>query len=132
MVFVFGMFGGVFVIYLAMKQRSEALQLQHRERMAMIERGQVPLPDTPSQPRGAVAQSRALSIGIIIIGLGLALMTLVSVAGGSPEAGVGVGGAIVIIGAAFVVRSLVVKPQGPQHAESSRPLPPALPPEDRI
>jgi hypothetical protein len=129
-VFVMGMFAGVFVIFLAMKQRSDLLQMHHRERMAMIERGQVPAVES-SAPRSAVAQSRALSMGIIVIGLGLALMTVVSIAGGSPEAGVGVGGAIAIVGAAFVVRSQLVRPPSPAD-DSSRSLPPAIPPSDRI
>jgi hypothetical protein len=127
-VFVMGMFAGVFVIFLAMKQRSELLQMHHRERMAMIERGQIP---ESLAPRGGLAQSRALSMGIIVIGLGLALMTVVSIAGGSPEAGVGVGGAIAIVGAAFVVRSQLVRPHLPAD-DSSRSLPPAIPPTDRI
>jgi hypothetical protein len=132
-VFVMGMFAGVFVIFLAMKQRSELLQMHHRERMAMIERGQIP--SSESTPRAALAQSRSLSMGITVIGLGLALMTVVSIAGGSPEAGVGVGGAIAIIGAAFVVRSQLVRPQAPPPTDSTRPLPPASPtrpPDDRI
>ena len=133
--FVFGTFAGVFVIFLAMRQRSELLQMQHRERMAMIERGHNPTAESAA-PRAALAQSRALSLGIVVIGFGLALMTVVSIAGGSPEAGVGVGGAIAIIGAAFIVRSQLVRPQTPPAGDSSRPLPPAFPPtrppDDRI
>jgi FtsH-binding integral membrane protein len=59
--------------------------------------------------RSAGASSVALSFGIIVVGLGLALMTIISIAGDSPEIGVGIGGAIVILGAAFIVRSLVVR-----------------------
>ena len=114
-VFVIAMFCGVFIVFMGLRQRSQQLEMRHRERMAMIERGQVPL-DAPSS---AVARqlsavpatsSRSLSMGILIIGLGLALMTIISIAGDSPEVGVGVGGAIAIVGAAFVVRSLLVKP----------------------
>src|SRR5687767_13864631 len=105
LVFVVGMFAGVFLIFLAMRGRSEALERQHRERLAMIERGHIPLAD----PQVSRASSRSLSLGIIVVGLGLALMMIVSVAGGSPDAGVGIGGAIVIVGAAFIVRSLVVR-----------------------
>lgn len=114
MVFVMGMFAGVFIIYLAMRQRSEQLAMQHRERLAMIERGQVPLREPAGGALGhAAGNSRAMSVGIVVIGLGLALMTLISIAAESPEIGVGLGGAIVIIGGAFVVRSLVVKPESP-------------------
>ena len=74
----------------------------------MIERCLMP----PVEPvrRGS---TRALSLGIIVVGFGLALATIVSVAGGAPEAGIGVGGAIVILGLAFIVRSLVVRTPDP-------------------
>jgi hypothetical protein len=122
--FVAGMFAGVFVIFLAMRGRSEALERLHRERMAMIERGHIPL----AEPQTSRASNRSLSLGIIVVGLGLALMMIVSVAGGSPESGVGIGGAIVIVGAAFIVRSLVVRPDPP----SSPPRIPPPPPEPRV
>ena len=108
-VFVFGMFSGVFLIFLALRARSEGLERQHRERMAMIERGHI-----PTAPQVSRASSRSLSLGIVIVGLGLALMTIISIAGGTPDAGIGVGGAIVIVGAAFVVRSLVVRSESPR------------------
>lgn len=38
-VFVIGMFAGVLVIFMALRQRALQLEMQHRERMAMIERG---------------------------------------------------------------------------------------------
>lgn len=107
--FVGTMVSGMFVIFMAMRQRSESLERQHRERMAMIERGHVP-PAPAADRRGPPAS--ALSFGIIMVGLGLGLMTLIGVAGGSPETGIGVGGAIVILGGAFIVRSLVVRPGG--------------------
>lgn len=99
-----------------MRQRAELLQMQHRERMAMIERGQIPLSDSAhtygaSRRAGTTQTSRSLSLGIIVVGFGVALMTIVSIAGGSPEAGIGVGGAVAILGAAFIVRSLVVRPE---------------------
>lgn len=117
LVFIIGMFMGVFIIYMGLRQRSEQLQMRHRERMAMIERGQIPL----DQPASLTAErhvgvapapsSRSLSVGILSIGLGLALMTIISIAGDSPEVGVGIGGAIAIIGGAFIARSLFVRPQ---------------------
>jgi peptidoglycan/LPS O-acetylase OafA/YrhL len=113
------MFSGTFLIFLAFRQRSEVLERQHRERMAMIERGHVPQAESRGHDRGSI---RSLSLGILVVGLGLALMTVISTAGASPEAGVGVGGAIVIIGAAFIVRSLVVRPEPP-----AAPAPPPVP-----
>ena len=113
-VFVTGMFLGVFIIFLGLRQRSLQLEMRHRERMAMIERGQIPLSDPSLGPRTTRAlpaqkSSRSLSAGIITVGLGLALMTIISIAGESPEVGVGVGGAVAVLGAAFIVRSLVAR-----------------------
>lgn len=129
LVFVVGMFAGVIVILMAMRQRSHQLEMLHRERMAMIERGQNPLQaesDAPASRRGgSVAASRSLSLGIVVVGLGLSLMTIISIAGGSPETGVGVGGAIAIVGAAFIVNSQVTRqvPAGSPPRHSSPPPP---------
>jgi hypothetical protein len=140
LVFIFGMFGGVFIVFLGLRQRSQHLEMQHRERMAMIERGQIPL----SEPHGHLhdrrtivggdaASSRSLSVGIIVVGLGLALMMIISVAGESPESGIGVGGAIAILGGAFIARSMLVRPEVPPPPSTSRtPFPPPPPPDDRI
>ena len=114
MVFIVGMFAGVFIIFLGLRQRSQQLEMHHRERMAMIERGQIPLPEPEVTAVRRVASvgpsSRSLSVGIIVVGLGLALMTIISIAGESPDVGIGVGGAIAILGGAFIVRSLLVRP----------------------
>jgi hypothetical protein len=37
-------------------------------------------------------------------------MTIISIAAESPEVGIGVGGAVAILGGAFIVRSLIVRP----------------------
>jgi hypothetical protein len=135
MVFIVGMFAGVFIIFLGLRQRSQQLEMQHRERMAMIERGQIPLADVDTAmhvrrvPAGGPA-ARSLSFGIVIVGLGLAMMTIISIAGDSPESGVGVGGAIAILGGAFIVRSMVVREEPPQPL--SGPKPPVSLPGDRL
>lgn len=121
--FIFTMFAGVFVIFLAMRQRSETLERQHRERMAMIERGHIPLSETTGRPTRGGSSTRSLSLGIVVVGLGFALMMIISVAADTPSVGIGVGGAIVIVGAAFIVRSLVVRPE----AAPQPPVPPAPP-----
>jgi hypothetical protein len=41
-------------------------------------------------------------------------MTIISIAGGAPDVGIGIGGAIVIVGGAFIVRSLVVRSESPR------------------
>lgn len=124
-VFILGMFAGVFIIYMGLRQRSLQLEMHHRERMAMIERGQVPLsePEHGHRRGYATAGSRSMSIGIIVVGLGLAMMMLISVAGENPEIGIGVGGAIAIVGAAFIVRNVIV-PAGSPSTPSFPPVPP--------
>lgn len=118
LMFAVVMFSGVFLIYTAMRQRADSLERQHRERMAMIERGQIP----PAEPvRRGRASSLAMSLGIIIIGAGFALMTIIGIAAGEPGVGIGIGGAMVIIGIAFIVRSLVVRP--PEIVSTPPPLP---------
>ena len=122
LMFAVAMFSGVFLIYVAMRQRADTLERQHRERMAMIEKGHIPA--APLEPVRR-SSTRAMSLGIIIVGFGLALAMVVSVAGGAVEAGIGVGGAVVILGLAFIIRSLVVPP------ETQTRLPPARP-EERL
>ena len=136
MVFVLGMFAGVFIVYMGLRQRSQQIEMQHRERMAMIERGQIPLSEPASVRHSGervavyhdVPSNRAMSLGIIVVGLGIALMTIISIAGESPEVGVGVGGAIAVLGGAFIVRSLLVKPDTPSPRQEYRAAaPPPLP-----
>ncbi|MEO7134216.1 MAG: hypothetical protein ABI024_08345 [Vicinamibacterales bacterium] len=130
LVFVVGMFTGVLIIFMGLRQRSQQLEMRHRERMAMIERGQIPLAEpsgtalyTQRLDAGAARSSRSLSLGVIVVGLGLAMMTIISIAGDSAEVGIGVGGAVAILGAAFIVRSLVVSGSG----STSPPVPPVPP-----
>src|ERR671915_2538178 len=99
--------GGVIVIVMAMNQRTKKLEMQHRERMAMIDRGLAPSPETDPElfeaSLGRPAVSRYTTLGIAIVGIGMGLMLLIGVAGGAPDSGVGVGGAIVVLGVAFIV-----------------------------
>jgi hypothetical protein len=132
LVFILGMFAGVFIIYLGLRQRSQQLEMHHRERMAMIERGQIPLADPEvlhvRRIPNVGPSSRSLSVGIIVVGLGLALATIISIAGESPEVGIGIGGAIAILGAAFIVRSIIVRPEVTPSG-SGVVKPPSLPDE---
>ena len=123
LVFIIGMFMGVFIIYMGLRQRSEQLQMRHRERMAMIEKGQIPLNESSAAYDGrhrpvSPPSTMSLSIGIIVVGMGLALATMISLAAGSPEIGLGIGGAIAIVGGAFIARSVFVRP--PVSPESPR------------
>jgi hypothetical protein len=119
LLFVLVVFAGVFIVYMGLRQHSHQLELRHKERMALIERGLLPAAEPPHGrgPGGrGVAQSRSMSLGITVVALGLGLMTIVSIAGGVPEVGVGVGGGIAILGAAFIVNSLVARSNAPADA----------------
>src|SRR5690349_9048257 len=125
LVFVIGMFSGVFIIFLGLRQRSQQLEMHHRERMAMIEKGQIPLADPEvlhvRRVPSAGGTSRSLSVGIMIVGIGLGLMTIISIAGESPEVGIGVGGAIAIVGGAFIAHSMLVRRDVPAPERQSPP-----------
>jgi hypothetical protein len=94
-----------------------------RERIAMIERGLVPPPEV--DPRGF---DRAMNLlerrgsgrhrraGITLMGVGFGLMVMIGFAGGEPGAAIGVGGFLVIMGAAFLVNSLFENPVDRQMA----------------
>jgi hypothetical protein len=127
--------GGVIIVIAGMIFKARMLDLQHRERLAMIERGLAPPPEI--SPTGSVAgraapssrTSRAQSIGVIVIGVGFAFMCLIGIAAGAPQEAIGIGGAIVILGTAFIVRSMLVQ-AAPSTDSDSRlsPVPPPPPP----
>lgn len=126
-VFVVGMMAGVLVILMAMRQRQQQVEMQHRERMAMIERGLVPIDSAHPAYRlaGGVARSsavgsRSMSVGIVVIAFGLGLMTIIGIAAGAPDIAVGIGGAIVILGVAFIANSLVSRNTVPDAPPAPR------------
>jgi hypothetical protein len=122
--------------------RARVRELEVRERIAMIERGLVPPPE--KDPVGfdrAMSQydryrdrdddwewngrrrtpGRYRSAGVTMMGVGFGLMLMIGVAGGAPEAGIGVGGFLVIIGLAFFFNSYLTRYDPPP----SRPGPPS-------
>ena len=120
---------GVLIIVLALRYRARAMEMLHRERLAMIERGLVPPPEVnpahvvwrgEAPPAGDVASARALTAGIIIIALGFAFMSLIGITAGAPEVAIGLGGAVTIIGASLIVISLV------RRHSLGRPQPPSV------
>lgn len=124
-VFCLVVLSGVFIVFMGLRQRSQQLEMRHKERMAMIERGISPASSDPVRMAAAMAarglpSSRSLTLGIVIVAFGLALATVISLAGESPGIGLGIGGGIAIIGAGFIVNSLVNR--GPVQAQ--------LPPSD--
>jgi len=123
---------GLIVIFAALRYRTKVLELRHTERLAMIERGLMPSPEIsgldverPHQPREAVVRGRSMSLGIVVVGFGFALMFLVGIAGGALDVGIGLGGAVAILGTAFIVRSLLAGPPSPPSYPRQ---PPTAPP----
>jgi hypothetical protein len=125
-------------------------ELEIRERIAMIERGLVPPPEV--DPRGferamnrydsAAALRRAAysgaprhrRAGITLLGVGFGLMFLIGVAGNDPQAGIGVGGFLVILGVAFFINSLFEGSHQPMSAPTNgtAPAPPVSRPPDAM
>jgi hypothetical protein len=135
---------GVSVLWLAMVNRRQLRTMEHRERLAMIERGLIPAPEMDpagfeqrsglAPAEGSRSAARSRSGGIFLIGLGLALMVLLSFAAGVPGIGVGVGGAFAVLGAAFLFNGLMGDrredlPYRPPVA-MRRPTPPGEPPSN--
>jgi len=92
--------------------RRAVRELEIKERVALIEKGLSPPPEL--LPTGSVDSvnppatrvDRYRTAGILFVGLGLALMLLLGTTANSPEVGVGVGGAIAILGAALIANSV--------------------------
>jgi hypothetical protein len=142
-----GILSGVAVIWMAMQSRRQIREMEHRERLAMIERGLMPAPEVdpgaferrfagtrPPESPGAV---RARSGGVTMIALGLAFMFLLTFAAGEPGVGVGIGGAFALLGAGFFINSILIRrsetyratpPAHPEAPSYSRPEPPSGPP----
>jgi hypothetical protein len=124
---------GVVVIMAGLRYRAQMRELRHRERMAMIERGVVPPAEfDPAMLVNRSQKQRSLSFGILVVGLGFALMFLIGIAGGAIESGIGVGGAVAIVGAAFIVRSLYAAPPPARTPEPPVPFTPPAPPSDGL
>lgn len=130
---------GVVVLVAGLRHRAKTLELLHRERVAMIERGIVPPelgPGGYEHQRAGHAmgtRSRSFSLGIIVVGLGFAFMTLIGIAAQAPNEAIGIGGAIVILGAAFIVRSLLTAQPGepmPRTPAYRVPASPSVPRSD--
>jgi hypothetical protein len=128
-----GIMAGVLVIWMAMQSRRQIREMEHRERLAMIEKGIVPAPELDpgafdrifgaaptTQSPGVV---RARSGGVLMIALGLAFMFMLSFAAGEPGVGVGIGGAFALVGGGFFVNSFLMsradpyRPRMPSHTE---------------
>jgi hypothetical protein len=117
---VVSIIGGLAIAALALHHKAKLKELAYRERIAMIEKGLVPPPETDparfdralgdvvASADPALAAARHRAAGIITIGAGLAVMMILYFAAGDDRLAFGVGGAIILLGLAFIVTSVVV------------------------
>ena len=136
-------FASLGVLWMAMANRRAVREMEHRERLAMIQRGLVPAPE--SDPLGFEEGMEAFSgarlkserwrtAGTLTVGLGIALMILLTFSAGELAVGFGVGGAFVALGAAILYngmnlgRSQRMTRPSVRRPFSEGPFPPADPP----
>jgi hypothetical protein len=120
--------GGITLAIVKSISVARVRELEVRERIAMIERGLVPPPE--SNPRGFERAMDAMngakrargddpyeryayrrhrgaerhrSAGIMLTGIGFGLMLMLGLTTSSPAIGIGVGGFLVLLGAAFFI-----------------------------
>ena len=108
--------GGVVVMVAGIRHATRQAEFQHAERLAMIERGITPADSMPVE-RQRRAHGLKMSLGIMLCGLGLGLLLLITFAAGAAGAGFGIGGAIVMVGFAFIVSAMFTERQGPSLEE---------------
>jgi hypothetical protein len=106
---------GVVLMMAAMQNRRAIREMEHRERLAMIERGVVPSPESnPAAFDAATGFSepskddldrsrRYRTAGVLLVGFGLGLIFVIGVAAGAPEVGWGIGGAWISLGGASLL-----------------------------
>lgn len=122
--------GGIAVVVVSIISKTRLRELEIRERIAMIERGMVPAPETDprgfdralhvldraDRTRGGARHRRA---GITLMGIGFGLMVLIGFTSGEAGSALGVGGFLVVLGLAFFINALF---------ETRLPEPPAATP----
>src|SRR5688572_10330532 len=103
---------------MAMANRRAVREMEHRERLAMIQRGLVPAPETdPLGFESAVAPFEGASLrserwqtaGTLTIGLGLAFAVLLTFTADSSDVGLGIGGAFIVLGGAILLNGFQVR-----------------------
>ena len=130
---------GVTLMIAAMNNRRRFREMEHRERLAMIERGVMPSPESdpagfeaaaglvpPPEPAGA---QRYRTAGVLLVGVGVGLMFLIGVAADASEAGIGIGGAWVSLGLACLLNHWLLTRRALQERSGPWPAPPTRRPE---
>jgi Flp pilus assembly protein TadB len=139
--------GGITYAIVKATSMARVRELEVRERIAMIEKGLIPPPesnprgferamevidrverhdpyDGPYRDRHRRGAERHRSAGITLMGVGFGLMFMIGIAAGAPGPGIGVGGFLVLLGLAFFINS-----RFDRHVERERPrFPDSMPP----
>ncbi len=145
MIPIVAILGGITVAIVGTIAKARVRELEIKERIAMIENGLVPPPEVDPQrfdramdriellraanarsASGTVAGGRHRRAGVTLMGVGFGLMVLIGFAGDAPEAAIGVGGFLVVMGLAFFINSLfesrhAVPPSGNTAGPSAPP-----------
>ena len=116
-VFSLMIFAGVAVLWLAMSNRRALREMEHRERIALIQAGIVPAPEadplafeTQFEPSSTLSRKdRWRTAGTLTVGLGMALLVLLSFTGNG-DIGFAVGGAFVVLGLSFLLNGTLLSP----------------------
>jgi hypothetical protein len=144
---------GAALMYSSIVTRRRMREMEHRERLAMIERGLLPSPESdPARfeagagvvpPMGATLHDRSTAstamryrtAGVLMIGLGLGLMILITFTAGAPSIGIGVGGAWAVLGAASLLNYFLMSGRDTGYSTGlpprwSTPAPPGPRPQE--
>lgn len=109
---------GVSMMIAAMANRRRMREMEHRERLAMIERGIMPSPESDPAAFESAAGFRPLpesqagvryrTAGVLMIGFGLAIMMLITFSAHDFGIGFGVGGSWAVLGAASLLNYFLI------------------------
>src|SRR5688500_9716756 len=92
-VFAVLLMAGLAVMWMGIQSRRQLREMEHREKMAMIERGLMPSPELDPaafeegmgrRTEASASSVRSRTAGVMMIGIGFALAMLISFTGGRP------------------------------------------------
>lgn len=130
---------GAALMIAAMHNRRLVREMEHRERLAMIERGVMPSPESNPAAFEAAAgflepdkdevnrSQRYRTAGVLLIGFGLGLVFIIGIAFGAADVGWGVGGAWISLGAASLLNYWLMSRRRQWPPPTRRPEPPTNP-----
>jgi hypothetical protein len=116
---------GAALMIAAMANRRRVREMEHRERLAMIERGLMPAPESDpagfetavgfSQPTAEPGE-RYRTAGVLMIGMGFALMLIIGITASQASVGLGIGGGWAVVGAASLFNYYLISRRAERRA----------------